>query len=222
MDFERRQAFNNALVPSVITSVRVVITAVTASLSRFRASQHETGLIVGTGLYTAKSGQPGGRSGCATAARFILTLLPSPGAMAGVCTNVRMNVYQRASSSAAPAPNQYTVGGAAIGRQADSRRANAPGYSFGKSKRKGTKRASGPAPGAYNSSVSAFGKQRAVSKRPSSGSCSPISRFRCYGWPNDFALSVHSHCSVWSLQSGFWTSVGIMCPRSQRVQRRSG
>ena len=74
MDFERRQAFNNALVPSVITSVRVVITAVTASLSRFRASQHETGLIVGTGLYTAKSGQPGGRSGCAVATKFIVTL----------------------------------------------------------------------------------------------------------------------------------------------------
>lgn len=91
--------------------------------------------------------------------------------MAGVCTNVRMGVYQRAAATNAPAPNQYHAGSSSIGRQTRSRKPTAPRYSFGTSKRAGKTRGSGPAPNAYNAAVSAFGKQRGLSKKPSAGVC---------------------------------------------------
>lgn len=88
--------------------------------------------------------------------------------MAGLCTNVRQSVYQKALATAAPAPNQYKSTTTAVGRQALSSKPNAPGYSFGTSKRKTAKRGAGPAPNAYNAAGSAFGRQRGVSKRTSS------------------------------------------------------
>ena len=89
--------------------------------------------------------------------------------MAGLCTNVRMDVYQRAYQSFAPAPGQYNSVVHAVGRQPVSAKPNAPKYSFGASTRSGARTNDAPAPGAYDPAPSAFGKQRAVSSKPSAG-----------------------------------------------------